>query len=606
MLSPDHAPFLGNELSADLGKYRLLGKVGHGGMAVVYRALDKDLNREVAIKVLHHHLADSVEAKDRFAREARAVAKLRHPNILEIYDYAGADNTASNHSFIVTEFIDGQTLKQFVTQCPIVFPEIAAMICLQIARALEHAHNASVMHRDIKPENVMIRRDGAVKLMDFGISHMVDLERLTVTGQLLGSPAYMAPEHVDGKPIDYRTDVFALGTVLYQLCTGNLPFVGKNAHEVLRKIADGKFTDPRHANPAINNPLGRIILKSMAAAPDQRYQSVTAFVDALFTFCQDSGIVDTTAELSVYFADPARYDVAFSARLADNMATRGLQLMTSHPATALDAFDRALVCNPTHERALAGVARMRRTTTGKTVVWVVAGAVAVTAIALTLARKLTSTVAIAPTSHEETISDTVELPALSPSLASTARVTLPIDNTNVAVIQPAKPAATSIAVPAKEPRPPPTTQTATPTPRQTVSLQLSPPGSEFRVDDGQWQTAQSGRYLIEVANAPVRLSVRNDACCEAKSRVVTSSDAGTTVSVALAFLPAQITALCDSAESVRIDGKAARIGSPALVPFGETTKTQRQVKVEFVGKNISTKTITIRPASNIEVTCDAS
>jgi hypothetical protein len=141
-------------------------------------------------------------------------------------------------------------------------------------------------------------------------------------------------------------------------------------------------------------------------------------------------------------------------------------------------------------------------------------------------------------------------------------------------------------------------------PSLSVALQLSPPSSEFRIDDGRWQIAEGGRYQIAIANAPMRLSVRNDACCEAKSRVVTPGDAGTTVSVALAFLPAQITALCGSADSVLIDGKAARLGSPALVPFGETTKTQRQVKVEFVGKNIATKTVVIRPATNIEVTCD--
>src|SRR4029078_5477328 len=122
-----------------------------------------------------------------------------------------------SESYIVTEFIDGQTLKQFITDRPIAYPEVGAMVMLQVARALAHAHAGSILHRDVKPENIMIRSDGVVKLMDFGISHMVDLERLTVTGQLLGSPAYMAPEHVEGRPLDFRPHVFAVCTVLYPL-----------------------------------------------------------------------------------------------------------------------------------------------------------------------------------------------------------------------------------------------------------------------------------------------------------------------------------------------------------------------------------------------------
>src|SRR5205807_3582806 len=130
--------------------------------------------RTVAVKILHKHLADYQEARDRFEREAQAVAKLRHENILEIFDYAAGDE-----SYIVTEFIDGQTLKQFVTDQPIAFGEVGAMIILQVCRALAHAHSVGILHRDIKPENIMVRSDGVVKLMDFGISHMVDLERLT-------------------------------------------------------------------------------------------------------------------------------------------------------------------------------------------------------------------------------------------------------------------------------------------------------------------------------------------------------------------------------------------------------------------------------------------
>ena len=191
-----------------LDKYELLARVGQGGMAVVYRGIDHSLKREVAVKVLHRHLAEHAEARDRFEREAHAVAKLRHENILEIFAYSGKD---SPESYIVTEFIDGWTLKQFITDHPPRFAEIGAMVVAEVGRALAHAHGHGVLHRDVKPENVMIRSDGVVKLTDFGISQMVDAQRMTVTGQLLGSPAYMSPEHVLGHELDFRTDVFAAG-----------------------------------------------------------------------------------------------------------------------------------------------------------------------------------------------------------------------------------------------------------------------------------------------------------------------------------------------------------------------------------------------------------
>ena len=180
------------------------------------------------------------------------------------------------------------------------------MVILQVCRALAHAHGAGILHRDVKPENIMIRGDGVVKLMDFGISHMVDLERLTVTGQLLGSPAYMAPEHVEGRPLDFRTDVFAVGIVLYQLAVGRLPFEGKNPHEVLKRIAECKFVDPRQANPRIGNRLGRIILRAMAAAPDDRYPAIGEMVIALEGYLDESGLPSdkVAGELARYFKAP--------------------------------------------------------------------------------------------------------------------------------------------------------------------------------------------------------------------------------------------------------------------------------------------------------------
>src|SRR4029078_9099104 len=185
---------VGIEVGQVLDKYELLERVGQGGMAVVYRGLDRNLRRTVAVKVLHRHLADHKEARQRFEREAHAVAKLRHENILEIFDYSGK---GSSDSYIVTEVIRGRPLPAFIAAHHIGFPEIAAMVVVEVCRALQHAHSLGVLHRDVKPENIMIRDDGVLKLMDFGIAQIVDSQRMTVTGQLLGSPAYMSPEHVE-------------------------------------------------------------------------------------------------------------------------------------------------------------------------------------------------------------------------------------------------------------------------------------------------------------------------------------------------------------------------------------------------------------------------
>ncbi len=242
------------------GRYRLIEEVGQGGMAVVFRAQDETLKREVAVKLLHQHLAADTESKARLEREAQAVAKLRHENILEIFDYSGI---ASESAYIVTEFIDGKTLKQLFEHRRIRHPEVAAMIAAEIGGALAHAHSVGIIHRDVKPENVMIRKDGVLKLMDFGIAQVVDLQRMTVTGQLLGSPAYMAPELIEGKPLDFRTDVFSVGIILYQMATGTLPFVGQepargaapDRRGALPRSAHGQPADRRR--PRAHHPRGR-------------------------------------------------------------------------------------------------------------------------------------------------------------------------------------------------------------------------------------------------------------------------------------------------------------------------------------------------------------
>jgi serine/threonine-protein kinase len=209
---------------------------------VVYRGRVKHLPRDVAVKVLHGFLAKQEDARQRFHREAVAVAKLHHPGIVEIFDYSGPD---APETYIVTELISGSTLRDFFDKHgPFPHPEMGALIIAELCRPLAHAHEQGVIHRDLKPENVMVTLDGHLKLMDFGIAQIQDGQKLTLTGTLLGSPAHMAPEVIDGERPDARADVFSLGTMLYWLAVGKLPFSAPNLRP-LRRILRASTTIPR-------------------------------------------------------------------------------------------------------------------------------------------------------------------------------------------------------------------------------------------------------------------------------------------------------------------------------------------------------------------------
>ncbi|HJZ86779.1 MAG TPA: protein kinase [Polyangia bacterium] len=342
-----------------LEKYDILEEVGQGGMAKVFRGFDTTLGREVAVKILHPHLAEQRESKLRLQREAQAVAKLRHENILEIFDYSGPD---AAESYIVTEYIHGPTLKQFLDRKgSIAFPELAAMIAVEVCRALSHAHARGIIHRDIKPENVMIRDDGVIKLTDFGIAQVVDKERMTVTGQLLGSPAYMAPEHVEGRPLDFRTDVFSLGILLYQLSTGELPFKGKNPHEVLKRIGEGRHIDPRIVKPQVGQRLGRIIEHMLQRAPADRYPDVTPVLDELLGYLREVEITDPRGELARFFAAPEDYVRAFEPRLLEALVRRAREaLAEGRRAHALEFLSRALTVRPDCVEARLLFARLEK------------------------------------------------------------------------------------------------------------------------------------------------------------------------------------------------------------------------------------------------------
>lgn len=267
--------------------YELHEELGRGGMATVYRATDLRLQREVALKLLHAHIADQPESRSRFIREARAAARLHHPNILHIYDFSGED---AGVGYLATELIHGPTLREMESRDLRAYPEIAACLLWILSCALEEAHNAGVIHRDIKPENIMIDDEGQPRLMDFGLARLRDSQRMTMTGTLLGSPAHMAPEIIHGEDYDGRVDIFALGTVLYFLCTGSLPFDAESPAALLRKILMGEYTPANTKNERVLAPLQQIIARMLATDPDDRFKDAAALSAALREFLMLVGI----------------------------------------------------------------------------------------------------------------------------------------------------------------------------------------------------------------------------------------------------------------------------------------------------------------------------
>ena len=341
-------------------RYELLEQVGSGGMAVVYRGRDTALDREVAVKVLHPHLATRAESRARFSREARAVARLRHPNIVEIYDYAG---DAALESYLVTEFVRGRTLRAFAEEEGVGYPEVGALIVRALVDALVHAHAAKVIHRDLKPENVLVLEAGgrrAVKLVDFGIARILSSdEKMTLTGALVGSPNHMAPEIIEGREADARCDVFSLGTILYWLATGKMPFAAPNPTATLRRVIEGDFTDPREESPLVSDALAAVVKKALAADPALRTESAEALRASLEQALAASGLADAPAELEAFLADPEGYKRELPGRLvAFALAEADRALAAGETARAMRFLDRVLALRPGDRAVEARLARL--------------------------------------------------------------------------------------------------------------------------------------------------------------------------------------------------------------------------------------------------------
>ncbi len=263
-----------------IGNCRIVEEIASGGMAVVYRAVQEPLGRTVAIKALKTSAAAEENVVTRFEREAKSLANLQHENIIHVYDF----HHERGAMFIVMEYVQGIDLYDLLEKCGRLPYDVAAVLAMQVARALDYVHYRGIVHRDIKPANIMIARTGGTKVMDFGIARDTSFGDLTEAGTGIGTPAYMSPEQVLGDKLDARSDIFSLGVVLYQMVTGKKPFVEDEKKSAMHKIRLEKHESARAVNPDVPRELTNIIDRCLEKQPRDRWRSAQHMVMALERF----------------------------------------------------------------------------------------------------------------------------------------------------------------------------------------------------------------------------------------------------------------------------------------------------------------------------------
>ncbi len=349
-----------------LGRYALLNVLGQGAMATVFRARDSRLGREVAIKVMSLVMASRADSNERFRREAHAVAAVKHPFIVEIFDFVAA--TAEDPAYIVSELIDGPTLRKFLDdRRGRLLPEAAALLTLPLAEALGVAHERGIVHRDLKPDNVMIDSAGTgagrVVLTDFGIAHVTGMETMTATGAIVGSPAYMSPEQARGQDITHAADLWAFGAMLYELLTGAVPFPGKDPLTVIAGIARGQYRKPSQLSAAVGADIERIVVRCLKNEPAERYPNAAALAQDLRAVIAHANLGEPTVALHRFLQDPDAFDAELRPRIAAQAVANARKLVRrAEMGKAISEIGRATAYVPglaEAERLLQSIAARR-------------------------------------------------------------------------------------------------------------------------------------------------------------------------------------------------------------------------------------------------------
>lgn len=342
------------KVGATLGRYQILSTLGHGAMATVFRAKDTQLGREVAIKVMSLLHAGRGGASERFRREARAVATLKHPGIVEIHDFVDATEEMPSH--IVVELIRGPTLRALLEQRGgRLLPEIAALIALPLAEALAAAHAKGIIHRDVKPDNVMIDTSGEgsrVVLTDFGVAHMTGMETMTATGALVGSPAYMSPEQSRGHEIGPTADLWSLGAMLYEMVTGVVPFLGKDPFTMIAAILRGSYRRPSQVVATVGADFEAMVVRCLRPGPSERYPHAGQLAEELRAFLRDTGLGADGTSLRRFLDHPDDLLAELKPRVADAAVARARRYARhGQLARALSELGHATAYVPNHPGA---------------------------------------------------------------------------------------------------------------------------------------------------------------------------------------------------------------------------------------------------------------
>ncbi len=569
-----------------LAKYDVLEELGHGGMATVYRAHDKRLGRDVAVKVLHPHLRESREIAHRFSVEAKAVAKLRHPNIVEVFDVSSEEE---EEQYLVVELVRGKTLRKILQEEGALPPEIGACIVAELLGAMAHAHGLGVIHRDVKPENVLLEHrplsgapassaesitppptsEGgnrrtphpsagervAVKLTDFGIAKLLDAQGVTSTGQVLGSPAHMAPEQIEGGEVDGRADVFGLGVLLYECMVGHLPFEGNNPAQVLRRVLDGIYPSAERERPIIGKTWSQILDRALARKAEARYSDAAAMRDAINAELNRLGITSTRSELEAWFDDPEGWSNEHDERLIARLCELGAESRKQGDAVAAAAdYNRALAYAPNDPQILRIVSSMHRAEARMRLVRKVGPMVLAASVlgtgAFFIARAVKNNGA-----HEHPVPTADRPTATAPSVASSAPVVVA---SNVDASPPTTSATTSAATNGKPVTVvPPSSVASVPKPgtKRIVTIERVFPhfGVKMKIDGVEANEATPGGVFTLDEQAHVLSFTCRADICEPKSMSIAAGEKDETIVIELRVLPAKLIVDGDPSRSYGIE-----------------------------------------------------